>query len=322
MKRIRSFGRVDLALLLVAALWGLNMPFMKYGMGHMPPLAFNLLRFILSIPTAWLLVLAGNNETKSIKAADLKPLFWIGFAFFAFIWFFTIGLSKTTSGNTAILMGLLPLGVVFWNRVFRVEALSRRMYGGILLSLAGAMIVVFYSGKEISLDSQHVVGDLIVLLAVVANGYFLAKSKALTEKHPPMLVVTYCFTIAFGLLLVVSIPSLLEVDWSSLTMLDYLAIFYCGPVALIITNFLWIWCVSQIGSTRTSVFNNLSPVFAIAGGVFFLGESFGPMMLVGAMVIFSGLYICRTGKIDACSIGRSEGKGQPALVASRSENDW
>lgn len=297
MKRTFSFGKVDIALLLVAALWGLNMPIMKYGMDHMPPLAFNWLRFAISIPTSWLLVFAGTNEAKAIKTADFKPLFLIGFAFFAFIWFFTIGLSKTTAGNTAILMGLLPLGVVFWNRILRVEALSGRMYGGILLSLTGALIVVFFSRKEISLNSQNIFGDLMVLLAVIANGYFLAWSKPLTAKYPPTLVVTYSFTIAFVLISVVSIPSLLEVNWHSLTMLDYLAIFYCGPVALVITNFLWIWGVSKIGSTRTSVFNNLSPIFAIAGGVAFLGESFGPQMLLGAVVIFTGVYICRTGKL-------------------------
>ncbi len=308
MKQQLSFGRVDLALLLVAVLWGLNMPFMKYGMGHMPPLAFNLLRFVLSIPTAWLLVWLGNREIRSIEAADIKSFFGIGFAFFAFIWFFTIGLSKTTAGNTAILLCLLPLGVVFWNRIFRVEVLSKRMYGGILLSLAGATIVIFNSGKEISLGSQNVLGDFIVLLCVVANSYFLARSKPLIEKYRPALVVTYCFTIAFGLLLVVSIPSLLEVDWSSLTMLDYLAIFYCGPIALVVTNFLWIWGASQIGSTRTAIFNNLSPVVAISGGVLFLGESFGSMILAGAIFIFIGLYLCRTGKLVTCSTERSEAK--------------
>ena len=297
MKQRFSFGNVEMGLLLVSVLWGLNMPAMKYGMGHMPPLAFNWLRFALSIPAAWLLLFLGNCEIRPIKAADLKPLLWMGFAFFVFIWSFTIGLSKTTSGNTAILMGMLPLGVVFWNRIFRVEALSRRMYGGILLSLAGAVIVVLNSGKEISLDSQHILGDLTVFLCMIANAYFLAKSKSLTEKYSPKLVVTYCFTIAFVMLSVISIPSLFDVDWRSLVMIDYLALFYCGPVALIITNFLWIWGVSKIGSTRTSVFNNLSPIVAIAAGVFFLEECFGPMMLLGAVVVFGGLYVCRTGKV-------------------------
>ncbi len=298
MKRTFSLGKVDLALLLVAVLWGFNMPVMKYGMGHMPPLAFNWLRFTLSVPAAWMLVLTGRKNTRSIPKSDWKPLFGIGFAFFAFIWLFTTGLSKTTAGNTAILMGLLPLGVVFWNRILRGETLSSRMYVGILLSLVGALIVVFWSGREVSLKSQHILGDLILLLGVLANGYFMAGSKALTEKSPPTLVATYCFTIAFALLSVVSIPSLLQVNWHTLTRVDYLAIFYCGPVALTITNFLWIWGVSKIGSTRTSVFNNLQLVFAITGGVAFLGEGLDMKMLLGALVIFTGVYLCRTGKLS------------------------
>ena len=47
MKQRFSFGNVEMGLLLVSVLWGLNMPAMKYGMGHMPPLAFNWLRFAL-----------------------------------------------------------------------------------------------------------------------------------------------------------------------------------------------------------------------------------------------------------------------------------
>ena len=56
MKRTFPLGRVDLALLLVAVLWGFNMPVMKFGMGRMPPLAFNWLRFALSVPMAWALL--------------------------------------------------------------------------------------------------------------------------------------------------------------------------------------------------------------------------------------------------------------------------
>ena len=86
-------------------------------------------------------------------------------------------------------------------------------------------------------------------------------------------------------------------NWPALTGTDYFCIVYCGPLALTVTNFLWIWGVSEIGSTRTSVYNNLPPIFAIAGGVLFLGESFGLVMLAGALVIFYGIYVCRTGGV-------------------------
>jgi len=305
MKRTFPLGRVDLALLLVAVLWGFNMPVMKFGMGRMPPLAFNWLRFALSVPMAWALVGAGRGRHARIARADRSRLFLVGLAFFGFIACFTLGLSRTTSGNTAILMGMLPLGVVFWNRLLRVEGISGRMYGGILLSLAGALLVVLCSGKQISVNSRHLAGDLVVLLGVLANGYFLAGSKPLTGKYPPTLVATWCFSIAFVLLTAISIPSLLQVHWHALGAGDWLAIVYCGPAALTVTNFLWVWGVSQIGSTRTSVYNNLPPVFAIAGGVAFLGESFGPRMLLGALVIFIGLYICRSGREPAQSSGAS-----------------
>lgn len=296
MKPSLALNKVDLALLGVAVLWGFNMPAMKYGMGHMPPLAFNWLRFLLSVPAAWLMLLGSGAQAKPITREDWKELVKVGFAFFAFIWFFTLGLSRTTAGNTAILMGLLPLGVALWSRILGTESISKRLAAGIFISLAGALIIVFGSGKEVSLRGQHITGNLLILLGVLANGYFMAGCKPLTAKHAPQRVATFCFTIAFAFLTLVSLPSLGQVHWHALRGIDYFCIFYCGPMALTLTNFLWIWGVSKIGSTRTSVYNNLPPIFAILGGVAFLGEHFGMAMLVGSLIIFSGVYICRTAK--------------------------
>ncbi|HWQ10877.1 MAG TPA: DMT family transporter [Holophaga sp.] len=295
MPRSSPLGRVDLALLLVAVLWGFNMPVMKLGMAHMPPLAFNWLRFAMGVPCAWGLLLGTGGRTGSIAPGDWRALVKVALGFFCFIACFTLGLSRTTAGNTAILMGMLPLGVALWNRILGVESLSRRMVLGILLSLLGALVVVLGTGKEVSFKTQHITGDLIVMAGVLANGYFLAGSKPLTARYPAGQVATWCFTISFMLLTPFSAPSLLRVPWHALGRADWLAAFYCGPLALTITNFLWIWGVSRIGSTRTSVYNNLPPIFAIAGGVAFLGESFGPVMLAGTVVILAGVYLCRTG---------------------------
>ena len=295
MARSLPLGRVDLALLLVAALWGFNMPVMKLGMQHMPPLAFNWLRFALSVPCAWALLGVLPGGLGPVPRPDRPALLKVGAAFFAFIACFTLGLSRTTAGNTSILMGMLPLGVVFWNRLLGEERLSRRMVAGILVSLAGACLVVAGTGREISLRASHLTGDLVVMAGVLANGYFLAGSRPLTARLPAARVATWCFTLAFLLLTPFSIPSLLQVSWSSLGWSSWLAAFYCGPLALTVTNFLWIWGVSRIGSTRTSVYNNLPPIFAITGGVAFLGEPFGPAMAVGAFIVIAGVYLCRTG---------------------------
>lgn len=48
--------------------------------------------------------------------------------------------------------------------------------------------------------------------------------------------------------------------------------FFSGVLALCLCNFLWIWGTGVIGTARVAIFNNVSPVFAVATAYFLLGE--------------------------------------------------
>ncbi len=48
-----------------------------------------------------------------------------------------------------------------------------------------------------------------------------------------------------------------------------------------------------LGSTKASLYNNLPPVFAVAISYLFLGESFGWLQFIGAIIIFLGLYVAK-----------------------------
>ena len=64
-------------------------------------------------------------------------------------------------------------------------------------------------------------------------------------------------------------------------------------VVLCLGNFLWIWASGVLGTARASVFNNLTPVFAVITAYFLLGEKFGPLQAAGAVFVFGGVYIAR-----------------------------
>lgn len=74
----------------------------------------------------------------------------------------------------------------------------------------------------------------------------------------------------------------------------WLSVAYSGILGICVGNFLWVWGVGKIGSARTSLFGNISPVFAVASGYLLLGEEFGLLQLVGAVVIFWGVYRARS----------------------------
>jgi drug/metabolite transporter (DMT)-like permease len=75
---------------------------------------------------------------------------------------------------------------------------------------------------------------------------------------------------------------------------------YAGLLALVFGYSAWYYGVEKIGSTRTSVYSNLTPVAGVSVGMIFLGEKLWPLQWLGAVIIFAGLMINRFAKRETC----------------------
>ncbi len=288
------FSFVDLVLLGVAIIWGINPPIMKLGLVHILPQPYNAMRMIVAIAVAWLMLILSKKHQPFAKS-DWKKMFNLSFfGFFIFQLFFTIGLNKTTAGNSSLLLALLPVSVAIINRIFKIESIQMTTGIGIAASMVGVVLIILGTGKQFSLNSNHLVGGLYLLMAQAGYGYFTVFSKELLKKYSTYQITAYLVTISGVLFLLVSLPSIIATDWGNLPSVVWWSILYSGSFAICIGNFLWVWGVGKLGSTKTAVYNNLPPVFAVTTGYLFLGETFGLLQFFGAVVVFLGVYITRT----------------------------
>lgn len=293
---MKKFSSVGLVLLFVSMLWGVNPPIMKMGLEYVPPLPYNTLRMIFAAITAWGIVCFSKTYQK-IEKEDWKTLLSITmFGFFIFQIFFTICVDLTTSGNVALITGLLPLDVAFVNTIFRIERISMRTVEGMVISFLGVVLIILGSGKEVSLASNHLWGVLLLLLGQIFFAYYMVFSKKLLKKYPSSLIMAHVITISSFFFVLVSIKGLMAVDWGNLSQTFWLSNLYSGIFAICVGNFLWTWGVKKIGSTHTAIYNNLTLVFMILSGCLMLGERFGLVQFVGAVIIFTGLYVTKNKK--------------------------
>lgn len=72
---------------------------------------------------------------------------------------------------------------------------------------------------------------------------------------------------------------------------------YSAFFAIVIAYILWNLGVKRIGGARTAIYNNLTRVIATLGAAVFLDEPLTPVKLLGAVIIFAGLYFARTENI-------------------------
>lgn len=288
---------IEGVLLFVAFIWGVNPPIMKIGLAFVPPLAYNALRMVLAVVFACI-VLKLTGVYRPIAREDWTKIGLVSVAgFFVFQLFFTVGVERTTSGNASLLLGLLPVSVAVINRIWGIEEISLPVLTGIGVTLAGVVLIVVGSGKSLSLDNNHLIGALMLLMAQTGYGYYTVFSKDLTLRYSSYQITAYVMVITTGLFVAVAIPQLSALEWGQIPVKAWLSIVYSGIFGLCVGNFLWIWGIGKLGSTKASLYNNLSPVFAILTGYLFLDEVFGWLQFAGAIVIFTGLYITRTKRI-------------------------
>ena len=288
-----SKNLVYLVMIFVTFVWGINMPVMKIGLSYVPSMPYNAARMLCAL-AATLIITRFTNNYRALDRRDIKNILLVSIGgFFVFQLFLTAGVQKTTAGNSSLIMALLPVSVAITNKLCKIEEISRYALMGIVCSLLGVVLIVAGSSKEISFGDAHIYGVLLLLGAQASYGYYTVFSKDLLTRYSTYQITTYILLISTLLFCFIAWPSVVETDWYQVPAAAWGSILFSGVFALCLCNFLWIWGVGKAGSVKASIYNNLSPVFAIIGGYLLLGETFGLLQFFGAAVVFLGLYLAR-----------------------------
>ena len=161
--RRRKVLLAEIVLLIVAIIWGINPPVIKLGLQFIPPQPYNVARLVVASVVA-LIALGISGTHRCPTRSDLWKLFRVSaFGFFVFQIFFTEGIQRTTAGNASFILCLMPVSVLLINKLFGLEVITRAVVAGIACSICGIALIVIGAGKELSLDSHHLLGTLRLL---------------------------------------------------------------------------------------------------------------------------------------------------------------
>ena len=280
----------ELLLVVMAILWGVNFSVVKYGTQVMEPLAYNALRMTLACII--LLAVAQLRPRRALARADrwrLMALGLLGHCIYQVL--FINGIAMTRAGTAALVVAASPAVVALVARSAGHEQLPARAVLGIALSIGGVILVL---GGSVASDGRgHLVGDLLILAAVVCWAFYTTGLLPLTRRVDALPIAAWTLVggiIPLGLL---AMPAILRIEWRSVTALTWGAIAYSGIGAMVIAYLIWYHGVHRIGPTRTSMFANLQPIVAVLVAWAVLGEIPTIFQGVGAGTVVGGLYLSR-----------------------------
>lgn len=290
---IRSRASLTDALLVgMALIWGVNASVMKLAVTEMPPLVFNAAR--LGLASIALVVLALGVRQPGLTRRDVATLLVLGMLGTGLYQFFMIeGLARTRAGTTALILSSGPAFVALFGRVLGVERITRRGMLGIILSMAGIAFVALTQPQTLT-QKASLLGSALVLVGCICWSLFAVLVKPYANRLDGRVVTA--ITIVGGTLplSLIALPSVNDVGWNELSATTWGAIAYAGLASMVIAYLFWNRGVRLLGPTRTSMFGNLQPIFALAAARLLLGEKPGPWQLVGAAAIIAGVLLTRT----------------------------
>ena len=193
--------RADLALLLVAAIWGTTFVMVKDAVASYPVFTFLAIRFGLAAAAMLPLLrwpqltrrlispsLPGNSDTRPSTPLVAGAL--LGLLLFASYGFQTSGLQYTTPAKAAFITGLsvvfVPLlAALFWRRMVRPAALL-----GVLLATGGLALPSLNTDLAVSRGDLLVLGCAVcVALHILTTGIFAPRADPLRLTAVQLLTV-------------------------------------------------------------------------------------------------------------------------------------
>jgi drug/metabolite transporter (DMT)-like permease len=132
-----------------------------------------------------------------------------------------------------------------------LERPTRRGILGLALCVAGVGVVVF---EGLGAKGESLVGDLAVLGAAVCVGAYSVASMPLLERHSPLTVATYPIVLSVPLLIVLSLPQGLSLEWGSVGGGPWAAIGYSALFGTAFAFSAWQTGIRRIGANKILVY--------------------------------------------------------------------
>lgn len=281
---------LEASLVLTAVFWGTNYVAVKYVAGHVPPLLFVALRFVVAGVVVWGF-LRFSEPKSGLRRGDVLPTLFLGIFGVALCQTtFTYGLSLTSASNTGFIFATAPVWGLLLGFVLGQERPTWRGVIGVGLCVLGVGSI-FYRG--VGAPGSSLAGDLLILASAVLLGVYTVLSLPLLRRLSPLAVAAYPMLFGGLVVLPFASPGFARMDWNSLTAGVASAFAYSALLATAFAFVAWQRGISRIGANRVLAYQYLITLVGAGSGIVFFNESLGPAKIAGGLVILLGVYLAR-----------------------------
>lgn len=280
-----------LLLLATTLFWAGNAVAGKLAVGHVSPMLLNAARwgFMLVV-----LLAVGQRHLAADRAAIRAHwrflLFMGALGFTGFSVAMYSALVYTSATNVSIEQGGMPLFVFLASFLLFGTRTTPGQVAGFLLSFVGVAITAIHGNIYSLLHLDMNFGDALMLVAIIAFGFYTAAVRRNPDIHWISLMTALCIGAVIG-----AVPFVIGEAVSGTLLLPdtqgWLVIAYAVVFPSLMAQAFYVRAVEEIGANRAGIFINLLPLWGAVLSVVILGEAFQAYHAVALVLVLLGVLI-------------------------------
>lgn len=201
------------------------------------------------------------------------------------------GLQLSTPINSSVLITITPIFVVALSAFFLKEKITLNKGFGIFLGFVGAVALILF-GAEIRQDAPNIpLGNFLFIVNGLAYGGYLIVVKKLIEKYHPFTLMKWLFTIAVIINLPITLPSAMEIQWSSMPLWVYGSIAFVIIGTTFFTYLFNVFALTQLKASTVGAFIYLQPLLGILVAISSGKDHLTMIKVLATALVLLGVYL-------------------------------
>jgi drug/metabolite transporter (DMT)-like permease len=293
-----------LLLILANVLWAGSYVAGKFALSELSVNMLNALRMLIAA-LALLPLLIVRRGDLHLTRRDLPQLALL--ALFGFVINKILeygGLALTTASDVALLITSESIftAVLSWlllRERFRLLTGLALLLGffGVYLIVERSLLPNIPSGG----GAWRVVGDLLVLLALIFESFYTVRGKSLLVKHSPLLVTAAAVVGSTIFWIPVAGFEVLRNGWPPLGWQAWAGLLWLALMSTVVSYLAWFKGLEKVEGAAAATTLFIQPLLGTALAILLLGEQLLPTTLIGGMLILVSVYmISRQNAPEAC----------------------
>jgi len=259
---------------------------------EIPPFTLNFYRWLL----AWLILMPFTFkeiiEKKKYILDNIKLITALGITsitFFNSIVYYSLNFTNVING--VLMISVIPVMIIFFSWVFKIEKTNIYQITGVIFSLLGVAVIITKAELNILLDLDFNKGDLWMVVAMFSWAIYSVLLKK--KKHKLSQISLLETIITMGLIFLLPIY-FIEMKMGYHVILNtpfVLTLTYVVLFPGLISFLFWIKGIALIGANRSGIFLHLMPIFSALMAIIIFKEKFMFFHLIGAVLILIGILL-------------------------------